>query len=116
MAQKKKLVPWSDSELKLLRRLFPKGRVKEIADQTGRTLAAVIRKAGRMGLTGEYHLWSGNEVRLLKKLYPNENARNIADKLGRSWSSINQKAYRLGLKTVRAVYMKANELGLKKKS
>ena len=64
-------VAWSEDEVKLLKKLFPPGRAREIAEQTGRPLTAVRQKAYSMGIkTGEQRLWSANEVKLLKKLYP----------------------------------------------
>ena len=43
MAKSKKnsWVAWSEDEVKLLKRLFPRGRAREIAEQTGRSLTAV---------------------------------------------------------------------------
>jgi len=90
---------WSEAEVKLLKRLFPCGRAREIAEQTGRPLTAVRQKAYSMGIkTRECRLWSANEVKLLKKLYPTEDTQDIADKLGRSRISINNKACNIGLK------------------
>jgi hypothetical protein len=94
-------VAWSEDEVKLLKRLFPHGRAREIAEQIGRPLTAVRQKAYSMGIkTREWRLWSANEIKLLKKLYPSENTQSIADKLGRSRISINHKANLIGLKKV----------------
>ena len=43
MAKKKKStwVAWSEEELKLLRKLYKKVKVREIAELTGRTIAAI---------------------------------------------------------------------------
>ncbi|MGB2808476.1 MAG: hypothetical protein WBC22_12095 [Sedimentisphaerales bacterium] len=98
-SKKNSWVAWSEDEVKLLKRLFPRGRAREIAEQTGRSLATVRQKAYSMGIkTGEQRLWSANEVNLLKKLYPTEDTQSIADKLGRSWQSVSQKAASIGLK------------------
>jgi len=83
---------WSEDEVKLLKRLFPIGRAREIAKRTGRSLAAVRQRAYSMGITTrEYRrrLWSAEEIELLKKLYPNEILRSIADKLRRSEQSVS---------------------------
>jgi len=91
--------PWSKDEVKLLKRLFPRGRAREIAKRTGRSLAAVRQKAYSMGIkTRDCRLWPVSEVKLLKKLYPSENTQSIADRLGRSRISIKQKACNIGLK------------------
>ncbi|GAH88947.1 unnamed protein product, partial [marine sediment metagenome] len=59
-------------------------------------------KAYRLGLKKADGLtrWSIREESLLRKLFPNNSARDVASRVGR---------------TVRAVYMKAHELGPKKK-
>ncbi len=78
-------VSWSEDEVKLLKKLFPLGRAREVAEHTGRPLTAVRQKAYSMGIkTRERRLWSAKEIKLLKKIYPTENTQSIADKLGRS--------------------------------
>ena len=85
----------------MLKRLFPRGRAREIAKQTGRPLTAVRQKACNMGIkTRERRFCSANEIKLLKKLYPTENTQSIADKLGRSLGWIRTKANLIGLKKV----------------
>jgi hypothetical protein len=72
MAKSKKngWVSWSEDEVKLLRKLFPHGKARQISEQIGRPLTAVKQKAYSMGLkTRECpRLWSANEVKLLEKL------------------------------------------------
>ena len=56
-------VSWSEDEVKLLKRLFPLGRAREVAKQTGRPLTAVRQKAYSMGIkTRELHLLSAKEI------------------------------------------------------
>ncbi len=99
--KKNSWVAWSEDEVKLLKKLFPRGRAREIAEKTGRSLATVRQKAYNMGInTRERRLWSANELKLLKKLYPTENTQSIADKLGRPLQSTKQMAYLIGLKKV----------------
>ncbi len=52
MAKMKKnsRVAWSEDEVKLLKRLFPRGRAREIAEQIGRPLTAVKHKAYSIGI------------------------------------------------------------------
>ena len=108
-------IAWSKDEVKLLKKLFPDGRAREIAKRTGRPLTAVKQKAYYMGIrTREYRLWSANEVELLKKLYQDENARSIADKLERTVSAVTVKAHKLGICEQRNVWSK-RELNLFKK-
>ena len=90
---------WSEDEVKLLKKLFSRGRAREIAEQTGRPLTAVRQKAYSMGInTRGRRLWSAKEIKLLKKLYPTEDTRSIADKLGRSYGAVVAKASAIGLK------------------
>ena len=115
--KKNGLVAWSEDEVKLLKRLFPHGRSREIAEQTGRHLTAVRQKAYSMGIkTREWRLWSANEIKLLKKLYPSENTQSIADKLGRTFVSVSIKANLIGLKKAgtRPVWSRQEEALLRK--
>jgi len=106
-AKKKTSIAWSKDEVKLLKRLYPRGKAGEIARRTGRSLAAVKQKAHRMGIkTREDRLWSAREIRQLKRLYPSENIQRIADKLGRSYGAITGKAYELGLTQETRVWSK----------
>ena len=92
-------VAWSEDEVKLIKRLFPRGRAREIAEQTGRSLATVRQKAYNMGInTRERHLWSANEIKLLKKLYPSENTQSIAINLGGLRSGLDIKQVSSALK------------------
>ncbi len=52
MAKRKKLVTglWSKDEVKLLKKLFPNRTTQEVADQLGRSLRSVMRKAEKMRL------------------------------------------------------------------
>jgi hypothetical protein len=103
MAKSKKnnWIAWSEDEVKLLKKLFPRGRAREIAERTGRPLTAVRQKAYSMGIkTREQRRWSAYEVKLLKKLYPTENTQSIADKLGRPLQSVQKIAWLRGIKKV----------------
>ena len=102
-SKKKKGVSWSKDEVKLLKKLFPRGKAREIAEQTGRSLATVRQKAYNMGIkTRECHRWSANEVKLLKKLYPTEDTQSIADKLGRPLESVKIENSQIGPKEKKA--------------
>lgn len=92
-------VLWSEEEVKLLKKLYRRGRASEIAERTGRPLTAVRQKAYTMGIkTRECRLWSANEVELLKKLYPKESTKSIAAKLGRPSSMVIIKACQIGIR------------------
>ena len=92
---------WSEDEIKLLKKLYPGGGAREIAERTGHPLASVRQQAYNMGITTreyQHRLWSADEIELLKKLYSNESIRSIAEKLGRSEGSVYGKAHTTGLK------------------
>jgi hypothetical protein len=96
---KRTWIHWSEDEVKLLKKLFPKGKTRQIADQTGRAFTAVRQKAYDMGLkTKKWRLWSADEIKLLYKLYQNQTAQSIADILGRSLETVYKKASSLGLR------------------
>jgi len=48
-AKKSRPRPWSEGEVKLLKKLYPGGRAEEIAERTGRSLTAVKTKGIRHG-------------------------------------------------------------------
>jgi len=54
-AKKKKLVRniWSSEDVKLLKRLYLRKSIRQIADQIGRSLKAVQLKASKMGLKNQ---------------------------------------------------------------
>ena len=109
-------VSWSEDEVKLLKRLFPCGRAREIAEQTGRPLMAVKQKAYSMGIrTRAHRFWSADGIRLLKKLYQDErNVQSIADKLVRTVSALLTKAKKMGPTEEHCAWSK-RELNLLKK-
>lgn len=93
---------WTQSEIKLLKKLFPNMKNFDIAEKIGRTLEAVKFKARTLGLKkAEGHfLWTDAQVKLLKKLFTNRKIRvdEIADRLGRGVKAVRNKAIELGLK------------------
>ena len=98
-AKRQAWLAWSKDEVKLLKKLYPDGGAREIAERTGRPLTSVRRRAYYMGIQArEYRRWSANEVQLLKELYRDETAQSIADKLGRTLEAVRSKARTIGLK------------------
>ena len=103
MVKKKKnsWVSWSEEELKLLKRLFPRGKARQIVEKTGRPLSAVRQKAYGMGLaTRENRLWSASEIEIIKRFYPTEDTQNIADRLGRSVGAVIERAHSIGVRKI----------------
>ncbi len=92
-------VPWSQDELRLLRRLFPLGKARDVAEKTERPLSAVRQKAYSLGLrTRDNRLWSASEIKTVARLYPVESARSIAGKLGRTLEAVHARAQSIGVK------------------
>ncbi len=111
MAKKKKLIkgPWSwtKDDIKLLKKLYPHGNTKMIAERLNRPLTAVRQKAYDIGMkTDIYQYWSKADINLLKKLYPNTITQKLADRLKRSAGSVKTKARQLGLRKTES-YLKA---------
>jgi len=103
MAKEKKLIkgPWSwtKDDIKLLRKLYPHGNTKMIAERLCRPLTAVRQKAYDIGIkTDIYRYWMAEELKLLAKLYPNTATQELAKRLGRSPGSIKTKAREIGLR------------------
>jgi len=92
---------WSNKEVTLLKKLFPKTNTRQLAEQLGRPLTAVRQKAYEMRLkTGTYlnRYWSEEEIKSLKRLFPDNKTRDVADKLNHSAGAVSRLASRLGLK------------------
>ena len=111
MAKKKKLIkgPWSwtKDDIRLLKKLYPYGNTKKIAERLNRPLTAVRQKAYDIGMkTDVYQYWSKGDMKLLEKLYPNAITQELAKRLGRSAGSIKTKARQLGLRKTDS-YLKA---------
>ena len=111
MAKKKKLIkgPWSwtKDDIKLLKRLYPHGNIRKLAERLNRPLTAVRQKAYDIGMkTSVYNYWTKAELQLLKKRYANTLTQDLADRVERSAGSVKTKARQLGLKKSKR-YLKA---------
>jgi predicted transcriptional regulator len=95
---RKRSRPWLPHEIALLKRLYPKNNQQNIADKLGRSVSAVQKKAGKLGLTENPCVWSKEELNLLKKQYPNKTAQEIANQLGRPVQATRFKIVKLGLR------------------
>jgi hypothetical protein len=98
---------WTEDDIKLLKKLYPRGNTKMIAERLCRPLTAVRQKAYDMGMkTNVYNYWTEDDLRLLTKLYPDTITDELARRFGRSAGSVKTKARQLGLKKSRS-YLKA---------
>ena len=103
MARKKKRLygPWSwtEEEIKLLKKLYPHGKTKKIADLLERPLTTVRQKAYDLGIkTKTYNFWTDAQIKQLKKLYSKTPIETLSRKFKRSKDSVRMKAGQLGLK------------------
>ena len=103
MAEEKGLIkgPWSwtADDIKLLKKLYPHGNIKMIAERLCRPLTAVRQKAYDMGMkTNVYRYWTEEDMKLLARLYPNMTTEELARRLDRSEGSIKTKALQLRLR------------------
>ena len=103
MAREKKRLygPWSwtEEDIKLLKKLYPQGKTKKVAEQLGRPFTAVRQKAYDLGFkTKKYHYWSEEELKQLRKLYSKSSIHALSKRFKRSEGSIRIKAAQLGIK------------------
>ena len=100
MAKRKyKQGPFSDDEVELIRRLFPKAETLEIAARLNRSNSSVKVKLRELGLRRQSeNIWPRQEMALLKKLYPTTSTWALANQLGFKCFQVRRKARDLGLK------------------
>ena len=90
---------WTEDDIKLLKRLYPRGNTRMIADKLCRPLTAVRQKAYDMGMkTDIYNYWTEDDLDLLSELYPETITDELAERFGRSAGSVKTKARQLGLR------------------
>jgi len=90
---------WTEDDIKLLKRLYPRGNTRMIANKLCRPLTAVRQKAYDMGMkTDIYSYWTEDDLKLLSKLYPDTITDELAERFGRSAGSVKTKARQLGLR------------------
>lgn len=117
-SEEKKLIkgPWSwtPDDIKLLKKLYPRGNTRMIAEKLCRPLTAVRQKAYDIGMkTDTYQYWTDDDLKRLVKLYPNTSTKELAEKFNRSEGSIKTKARQLGLKKSKS-YLKTIKTGPRK--
>jgi hypothetical protein len=90
---------WTEDDIKLLKKLYPRGNTKMIAEKLCRPLTAVRQKAYDMGIkTSGYKYWTEDDLEILTELYPNTGTDELARRFDRSAGSVKTKARQLGLK------------------
>lgn len=90
---------WTEGDIKLLKRLYPRGNTRMIAEKLCRPLTAVRQKAYDMGMkTDIYNYWTEDELEVLSERYADTVTDELAERFGRSAGSVKTKARQLGLK------------------
>jgi len=90
---------WKKEDIRLLKRLYPRGNTKKIAERLNRPLTAVRQKAYDMGMkTNVYQYWKPEDLDLLTELYADTDTEELARRFRRSAGSVKTKARQLGLK------------------
>jgi hypothetical protein len=98
---------WTKDDIKLLKKLYPLGNTRMIAERLNRPLTAVRQKAYDIGMKTEgYQYWSEEMLRLLTELYPDTATEKLAERFSRSAGAIKTKARQLGLRKSKS-YLKA---------
>jgi hypothetical protein len=98
---------WTEDDIKLLKRLYPRGNTRMIAEKLCRPLTAVRQKAYDMGMkTDIYNYWTEGDLDILTRLYPETGTDELARRFGRSAGSVKTKARQLGLRKNQS-YLKA---------
>ncbi len=90
---------WSKAEVRLLKRLFPLRKARQVAEKTGRPLSAVKQKAYSMGLeTRTNRRWSASEIKIVRTLYLTKDTQKIADRLDRTVEAVMARAGSMGIR------------------
>lgn len=92
---------WTPEEERILDHCFGRSMtVPQLARELGRTEAAIINKASRLGLGGrKLRRWSVEDDKTLLDMYAKHGCRVVAEKLGRSIDAVKHRAKRLGVQS-----------------
>ena len=109
--------PWSEKEVKLLKKLYPTASQEELSKRFGRSYSAIKTKAFRMGLRRirKHPEWSPYEIKVIKKMAATKSVSQISKALGRSHGLVSMKISEMGLKTPKPNYWSNEEIKLIKK-
>jgi len=107
---------WSDKEVSLLKKYYPKLRVKDLVKMfPNRTKATIVANALSLGLPSA-KLWQPEENDILRKYFAETSKEGFLELLPkRSWPAILAQGERLGLKRkINKPTLKVNEFYLRK--
>jgi len=90
-------VKWLPEEIEVLKKLYGKKKVREIAKILRRTPNSIEHKASELGLKRPEY-WSKEEIEILQEHYTYSSKEELCSLLPkRTWSAIQKKARELGL-------------------
>lgn len=89
--------PWSAAEIAFLREHYVKLGAHRSAEKLGRSLASVMHKAGRIGLS-THRRWTADDDQELAALWGTMQLGHIAKAIGRTKATTYWRARKLGLK------------------
>jgi hypothetical protein len=90
---------WKKRDIRILKRNYKHGNIKQLAERLHRPLTAVRQKAYDMGMKTEvYKFWTPQELQMLKEIYADTATEDIAAIFNRTAGSVKTKARQLGLR------------------
>jgi hypothetical protein len=90
---------WKKRDIRILKRNYKHGNIKQLAERLHRPLTAVRQKAYDMGMKTEvYKFWTPQELQMLKEIYADTATEDIAVIFNRTAGSVKTKARQLGLR------------------
>lgn len=89
--------PWTEAELKLLRKHYGVMKTRKLAEKLGRSYHCLVSKANKLGLKTRV-MFTTEELATVRDLYPNLPTAEVARRIGRPTRPVEVLACRLKLK------------------
>lgn len=87
---------WTAAEDARVRESYARGGRRALADELGRTEAAVAQRAARLGVDAPRGFWTEAEDERLRAAYVERGAKAVAAELGRTPRAVSGRAQRIG--------------------
>jgi len=97
---KTKPTRWTENDLVVLRRLYPRCSQREMAILLGRPRTAIASKAKMLRIRRirpNYRPWTTAQTSLLRRLYPHRPTAEVTGQVGHSFAATYGRAHKLGL-------------------
>jgi hypothetical protein len=104
--------PWTAVEDRILRELYARTPVDDIAQRLGRSIHQVRHRAKRLGIQ-TWRMWTAADRARLRKAWGKMRTRDLARVLGRTPGAVKQQAMKMGLDSER--YYTPEEIALLRK-